>query len=771
MPAVTTTHPHSATTESEVMSQKLKVCRTPVAVGLAVLLPGLYLIWWQLRVTAELRAFGRHREDRSLSASGGFLAMTVGWVLIVPAMVHLVRTARRVQRCEQLAFEAAGSVRVVVAAVVGFELIALLTAVVAGGAIFIPVAILAAGVVEVAALQPRLNRLWRAEGPAVALDVPPVKSDRLPIVPPGLRAVERRWSAAVERRCGAAVERRLAACSGWRRGVVQVVIWVLGLGIAAWVTFAGLGIAVLVSFAVYEFARLLIAEDRTGAFTGALTTAVVIGTVTGLSLLVGSLLRCLLDGRATRAWGSRRSPDAAVVTVAALGLVVAPIWLWAARPVFHGALMPFYQWPLVTWIPIVLGLLFTAFCVPVGLALGRGAGASLRTGVLWRTPVTVGLWLVLLALWPGWQGHALYEATLYVPGALPVSTQPRLLPKAAAAAYAGDTSLHNPHLVIDPATGTLVWSAELTLGILRRGPSEGFATLPLDRVDGTERVQDGGFHLAVSRVGPGSLQWRAYDRHFFTRVQDAVIVPLPGGGAVAVAPYIGYRGFPVRHPYWAGVYVLHQDGRLEDLSPRQALARPELVASGRLFPERLARAIASAYGYRTGAGAVWGNRPRTEIGDASGNPQPYLTNLGGGQVDWVTVAHPAGNDGTVAAIFLTDASTGATTVWTPPPGQKFLSNTGAAALVRNLPLQWDGCCDDNGDPYWLRKVVEPTPVFANGRLYYLVSVIPNSQYLATPQPVDQTVIVDAEQSTIVGQYDHSDPSADADLRAFFNHGR
>src|SRR5262249_1099042 len=151
---------------------------------------------------------------------------------------------------------------------------------------------------------------------------------------------------------------------------------------------------------------------------------------------------------------------------------------------------------------------------------------------------------------------------------------------------------------------------------------------------GTEQLYDDGFRTAVSRVGPGSLQWRAYDRHFFTRVQDAVIVPLRGGGAVALAPYIGYRGFPVRHPYWAGVYVLHQNGRLEDLTPKQALARPELAASGRLFPERLARAIAAAYGYKTGSDAVFANRRRTEVSDPSGNPQPYLTNLGAGIVDW-----------------------------------------------------------------------------------------------------------------------------------------
>src|SRR5262249_46742187 len=149
----------------------------------------------------------------------------------------------------------------------------------------------------------------RAEGPAVLPGVPPLGPERLPMIPPGLRsAVERRW----------------AACSGWRRRGLTIAAWVLGLAVAA-----------LVAFAVYELARLLIAEDRTGAFTGALTTATVIGTVAALSALVGWSLRCVLDGRAKRAWASRASQDAAVVTVAALGLLVAPVWLWAARPLFH----------------------------------------------------------------------------------------------------------------------------------------------------------------------------------------------------------------------------------------------------------------------------------------------------------------------------------------------------------------------------------------------------------------------------------------------------
>ena len=98
----------------------------------------------------------------------------------------------------------------------------------------------------------------------------------------------------------------------------------------------------------------------------------------------------------------------------------------------------------------------------------------------------------------------------------------------------------------------------------------------LQRLDGDAGLQlrPGGFDPAVSAYGPGSLLWRAYRRHFATRVQDPVVVPLAGGGAVAIAPYVGYRGFPVRRPYWRGVYVYHPDGRLEDLTPEEAMQRP-----------------------------------------------------------------------------------------------------------------------------------------------------------------------------------------------------
>jgi hypothetical protein len=374
--------------------------------------------------------------------------------------------------------------------------------------------------------------------------------------------------------------------------------------------------------------------------------------------------------------------------------------------------------------------------------------------------VAIPAWAAAMCLLPAWQGHALYAATHYAEGAtLPDSTQPRILPKSAAQRFGERIGLQDAHLAVDPAGGGLEWTGEVDPGRFRRGASHAIAVEPLDHLDGTLERRPGGFTRAASEVGPGSLLWRAYDRHPFTRVQEPVIVPLGGRRAVAVAPYVGYRGFPVRHPYWQGVLVLHQDGRLEDLTPAAARARPELVRSGRLFPEALARHLAEAYGYRPGAG-----RARTQVDDPPGNPQPYLTDLGDRLIDWVTVAHPPGDEDTASAVFLTDAATGATSVWHPRPGERVLSNQGAVALARSLGLRWQRCCDENGDPYDIRVATEPRPVFVRGRFLYLVSIVPVNG-LHTPEPVDRTVLIDARRGRILNVFDHADPRAVDQLRA------
>ncbi|MEA2383699.1 MAG: hypothetical protein QOH72_3670 [Solirubrobacteraceae bacterium] len=457
-----------------------------------------------------------------------------------------------------------------------------------------------------------------------------------------------------------------------------------------------------------------------------------------------------------------------------VGAVLLAAFAVAAFPVAHGVLILLYVYPLVTWMPLLAALGLVAAGAVVAMVLGHGVGASARAALTWRTPVFVLLWVLGMAVLPALQGRALYEATRYDEGAeLPRTTQPRLLPKAAAQAYGNAADLRDAHLVVDPASSSLVFSAEHKPGPVPRGPSDGIALQPLDRIDGTLQRRPPGFRTAVSAVGPGSLTWRGYRRHPLTRILERVIVPLAGGRAIGVAPYTGFKGFPVRHPFWQGVYVLHQDGRLEDLTPKEAIARPELAASGHLFPETLARDLAEAYGYRDGVfdrlhgGRTVVSDPAADSSRDAGNPQPYLTRLGDGRIDWVTVAHPASDEDVVDAVFLTDAVTGRTAVWHAPRGTIVLSNRGATVLARHLDIQWFTGSGDGS--VQIRRAVEPRPVFVRRRLHYLVSIVPENG-LHTAQRVDRTVLVDALRHRIVRVFNHADPEADDALRAFFGIG-
>lgn len=454
------------------------------------------------------------------------------------------------------------------------------------------------------------------------------------------------------------------------------------------------------------------------------------------------------------------------------GLIVVLVILWLIRPWLHGPLMFVYLHPLGTWVPLLIGLALAA----VGYFALKERSSDPLPPALTLGGVAAALGCVVgLILTPGLQGHALYAASNVSEGAsLPFKTQPRILPKNAAEQYGRDNDMRHAHLAVDPSSEQLVWTAEHKRGpiILRPGASDEWAIQPLDRLDGNLRRVTGGFDPAVSRVWPGSIKWRGYKKHLLTTITDYVLVPTPGG-VVAIAPYLGYKGWFVKRPYIKGVYVYHQDGELEDLTLEEAQARPELAKSGRLIPESYARKVAEAYGYKTGSLAVMKFEYRTKVSDPIGNPQPYLTNFGDGVIKWVTVAHPSSHENIVSAIFLTDAVTGKTEVWQAPKNKRLLSNQGAVRVAHTLEgIRWErrDCCDADGYSYTvtLRTPLEPRPVFADGKFYYLVSIVP---LFDSPTPVEKTIIVDPESGSIVkgGIFDHvKDDEADDRLREFFN---
>jgi hypothetical protein len=165
-------------------------------------------------------------------------------------------------------------------------------------------------------------------------------------------------------------------------------------------------------------------------------------------------------------------------------------------------------------------------------------------------------------------------------------------------------------------------------------------------------------------VAPGlqvtdNLRWRLLKRRFLIELADPVGIETPRGPRIIV-PYLERKGLLVRRPVLGGVFVVAPDGSIEDLEPGEAARRPEIAATGRLYPDGLARRVQDAYAYRKGIWNAWFvHEDQTQISDTELNQQPYLIDFSGGLgPQWVTVAEPYGRAFAASAIFLTDAVTG-----------------------------------------------------------------------------------------------------------------
>ena len=347
---------------------------------------------------------------------------------------------------------------------------------------------------------------------------------------------------------------------------------------------------------------------------------------------------------------------------------------------------------------------------------------------------------------------------------LPQQSQPRLLPRAGIRDDPSFREADEIHLVRDPNSGELLWTGEFQASWLGAA-SVGVAVKPLDDVVSESEIVRTGFEHSVSGITPSTLKGKAKLDHPFSGLQYPVLVPNGNDEAFAMEPYVGYEGFPFRTPYFKGVLVYHQDGEIEDLTPEEAAARPELVRTGRIVPEAVARAEAEAL--------ADSDEFKGKIVDGENNTQPFLTAIDRDTTVWLTIINEDEPQGKVKAIVLKDSSTGETKVWVPPEGKSLISTEDVLFQAESLPLQWEEerCCDSDGDSYTvtLREVVEPRLAFKDGKPYYLVTVVPTDD-LALPREVEYTLLIDAVTGEKIDQFEHvtQGPAADARLQKFFS---
>jgi len=497
----------------------------------------------------------------------------------------------------------------------------------------------------------------------------------------------------------------------------------------------------------------------------------------------------------------------APVVVALVVLVV----LWLVRPTVHGLAMFAWTRPLV-WLPPALVLL-----VGFGLLFARSARPPRRLGaapagratdprldpvkrrrfnprlpsvprvdpkVIAASPgAVVTLVLAFLAFMAGSiavgpvTASALYQDTRYagIPG-LPAGGIVRVVPsdvaeQSASSGFNSSTERLSNFSVVRTPQG-LDWTALRTPnGAVRTftKKSQGLASLNAASSARQLRLTDAEFETAPGLRVTDGLRWRLLKRRFLVDLADPVAIRDERGRPRILVPYLSYKGLLVRRPQLGGVFLVSPNGDIEDLSPEEARARPAVANSGRLFPPTLAREMQDAYAYKNG---IWNklfiHEEQTQISDTELNPQPYLVDFGKRGAKWVTVAEPYGRAFAVNAIFLTDASTGRTEIWRVPRDQSLSGNRRALQTVRSLTIPGVVFADDSvrGAGGGRFRVVEPRPVFANGNLVYLVSIIPEQA-----NSISKTVVIDAAANKQVAIFDNdSDPQADAKIARYLATG-
>lgn len=380
------------------------------------------------------------------------------------------------------------------------------------------------------------------------------------------------------------------------------------------------------------------------------------------------------------------------------------------------------------------------------------------------------------AMTSAWTGAAIYSHTDY--GALALAElhggQVRIKPYEVAKRQT-ENGLNSPtehptNLHIVKVDGRLRWtSARDPDGLFRALTKPTKGVMSVDATSSGPGVkQSGPRYDADFRYGPGmriseNIRWQVYKKRCYT-CDVAEMTALPTAqGPVIVAPYIRYKGgWFVRRPTWGGVYVIHPDGRIEDLSPKQAAARPVLRESGRIYPEKLARRTAEAYKYRRG---VWNrlvvHADQLDVADTEKNRQPFLQDFDRLGPQWVTTFKPHGGTFTTAGVMTTDAVSGKSRVWRARRGQALIGNQRATDIVRGE--SFPGVVFAQPDSTGVNgrfQVVEPRQIFPGGRLQFLLSIIPDSANRVT-----MSVVVDAASQQVVAKFPAS-PQGDRDLIAY-----
>jgi hypothetical protein len=486
----------------------------------------------------------------------------------------------------------------------------------------------------------------------------------------------------------------------------------------------------------------------------------------------------------------------------AIGILILGILYWL-RPIFHPLVFRFYVEPLVWLLP------FLIFLTGVGISVARNR-RNPRPDVLGGPPVTLRdklaqsqdlndvfrsfgsstgpilissalafvVFVVMGILSAPLVAKDIYANTTYTPiKTLPPIGAVRMTPKEVAERVAGSgfnsatERLTDFHLI--RRDGSLAWTALRTPdGAYRAFTQQSAGILELNASESSRRATqfDGAFKTAPGMFLTDNLTWRLRKTRFFAQLDDPIAFTDAVGKPLIAVSYVTYKGALIRRPVFGGVFIVHPDGKIEDLSPAEARERKDLVAAGRLYPEILARQEQDAYAYKNGLFNKWfSHEDQTKISTTESNPQPYLLDFGKRGLKYVSAAEPYGRAFAVSAIFLTDSVSGKTELWKPGGTADLTGNRRVLETVRSLTIPGVDFAETSTNSPNDRggfRVVEPRPIVVKGRLVFMTSIVPDNA-----NNVSKTVFIDAATNRVAAIFNNdSDDQVDEKVADFIAGG-
>jgi hypothetical protein len=223
-----------------------------------------------------------------------------------------------------------------------------------------------------------------------------------------------------------------------------------------------------------------------------------------------------------------------------------------------------------------------------------------------------------------------------------------------------------------------------------------------------------------------SAEWQLKKTDYLSRYIDDAVEFSHNGTPYMYFPKTGHNWklFPFPHtvPKWDGGALVHPDGTIEHLSPAEAQEN-EILDGQRLYPITLTQSEVGSLGYREGIinqlPVVGSHENEIEVAGlpaGADNEQPFVIDLEGEQMSYVTAMEPFGQDTRgLDEVWFANAETGEYTFF----GTDRETLTGperAMGIARSADSQTN----------WGQNfvVTEPVPVTVDGGLWWQIKVSP-----------------------------------------------